>query len=151
MAMMRGDLIMVDTNILLTATNALRPGHPAALGIFRKALDEGVHLASCGQILREYLVVATRPISVNGLGLSSEDALRNLEWFRKRQVYLEEPESVHHILIGLVERHKAAGKRIHDLNIAAMMKEHRIRILLTENPDDFRDIPGVETLHLEAF
>jgi predicted nucleic acid-binding protein len=149
--MTRGDLAMVDTNILLTATNAQRPGHSTACGVFQKALDGGVHLATCGQILREYMVVATRPVSVNGLGLSSEDALKNLEWFRKRQVYLEEPESVHHILTGLVERHKAAGKRIHDLNIAALMKEHRIRTLLTENPDDFSDIPGMEILHLEAF
>ena len=151
MATTRGDLVMVDTNILLTATNAQRPGHLAALGIFRKALDEGVHLASCGQILREYLVVATRPVPLNGLGLSPEDALRNLEWFRKRQVYLEEPESVHRILASLVERHQAAGKRIHDLNILALMKEHRIQTLLTENPDDFSDVSGVQILRLETF
>ncbi len=149
--MTRGDLVMVDTNILLTATNAQRPGHAAAAGVFRKALDAGVHLATCGQILREYLVVATRPVSGNGLGLSAEDALKNLEWFRKRQVYLEEPESVHRILVGLVQSLQAAGKRIHDLNIAALMKDHRVRVILTENPGDFRDVPGVEALEPEAF
>ena len=75
MAMTRGDLVMVDTSILLTATNAHRTGHHCALEVFQKALDAGVHLATCGQILREYLVVATRPVSANGLGLVPEDAL----------------------------------------------------------------------------
>ncbi len=149
--MTRGDLVMVDTNILLTATNAERPGHHAAYGVFQKALEAGVHLATCGQILREYLVVATRPIPVHGLGLSPDDALKNLEWFRKRQVYMEEPESVHHILAGLVKRHQVAGKRIHDLNIVALMKEHRVRTLLTGNPEDFTGIPDIEILQLEAF
>jgi predicted nucleic acid-binding protein len=149
--MTRGDLLMVDTNILLTATNAQRTGHLAANRVFQIALDAGVHLATCGQILREYLVVATRPASQNGLGLFPDDALKNLEWFRKRHVYLEEPESVHHILAGLVKHRQAVGKRIHDLNIIALMKEHRIRMILTENPEDLEDISDIEILRLEAF
>ena len=149
--MTRGDLVMVDTNILLSATNKERADHETSYRVFSKALEMGVHLATCGQVLREYLVVATRPVEVNGLGLSLEDSLKNLEWFRKRQVYLEEPESVHHILVKLIQAKQATGKSIHDMNIAALMRQHGFRAILTNNADDFSGITGIEALGPRAF
>ncbi len=149
--MTRGDLVMVDTNILLSASNSNRTDHEASHRVFLKALEAGVHLATCGQILREYLVVATRPMQVNGLGLSLEDALTNLDWFRKRQVYLEEPESVHQNLVRLIEKHNITGKRIHDLNIVALMNQFNIHTLLTNNAADFEIIPDIEIMDAQAF
>ena len=143
MAMTRGDLAMVDTNVLLAATNTARSDHEASRRFFSRAPGEGIHLATCGQILREYLVVATRPVAVNGLGLSIADALKNLTWFRKRLVYFEEPEAVHLALVALVESAGITGKRVHDANIVAVMQLFGIRYLVTNNPEDFSSLTGI--------
>lgn len=144
--MKRGELAMVDTNVLLAATNTARADHDSSRRVFSQALDEGIHLATCGQILREYLVVATRPIAVNGLGLCVADALKNLAWFRKRLVYFEEPETVHRTLVTLVESTGINGKRIHDANIVALMHYSGIRSIVTNNPEDFSPFPGIVPL-----
>ena len=144
--MTRGDLVMVDTNILLSATNRGRADHEASYRVFAKAMEMGLHLATCGQVLREYLVVATRPVAVNGLGLSLEDSLENLEWFRKRQVYLEETESVHHILVKLLKSHQVTSKNIHGMNIVAVMRQNSVRAILTNNAADFSGITEIEIL-----
>ena len=144
MPTMRGELVMVDTNILLAGTNTAHAHHGVSRRFFADALELGIHLATCGQILREYLVVATRPVSVNGLGLSVEDALHNLRWLRKRQVFFEETESVHEELAALAGTTGIAGKQIHDANIVAVMRTAGIRYLATFNAQDFSGFPELE-------
>ncbi len=36
---------------------------------------------------REYLVAATRPVEVNGLGMKLSDALKNMFWFRNSGIH----------------------------------------------------------------
>ena len=142
----RGDLVMVDTDVLLAATNTARTDHEASRCVFSRAPAEGIHLATCGQVLREYLVVATRPVAVNGLGLGAPDALKNLAWFRKRMVYFEELEAVHRKLVALIESTGVSGKRVHDANIVAVMQLFGIRYLVTNNPEDFSSLPGIDVV-----
>lgn len=66
---MRGELVFVDTNVLLLATNSESGDHVTARRLFPAARDAGCHLAVRGKILREYAVVATRPVTGNGLGM----------------------------------------------------------------------------------
>jgi predicted nucleic acid-binding protein len=146
MATMRGKLVMVDTNVLLSATNTARLDHLASRRVFSRALDEGIHLCTCGQILREYLVVATRPVPVNGLGLDLDASLRNLSWFRRRLVFFPETEEVHQILISLAGSRGLRGKHLHDGNIAALMSCSGISHLVTNNPEDFTAFPEMMVL-----
>jgi predicted nucleic acid-binding protein len=141
MATMRGKLVMVDTNVLLSATNTARSDHLASHRVFSRALSEGIHLCTCGQILREYLVVATRPVSVNGLGLDLDVSLRNLSWFRRRMVFFPETEEVHQALLTLAGSRGIRGKHLHDGNIAALMSCSGIAHLATNNPEDFAAFP----------
>ena len=69
MAIRPGSLLLLDTNILLAATNTGRVNHKMSRQIFPACRTSGIHVAVCGQILREYLVVCTRPTENNGLGL----------------------------------------------------------------------------------
>ena len=62
-----GDTLFVDTNVLLTATDESRPLHREATRLLTGEVIQGLSLAASGQVLREYLVVATRPADVNGL------------------------------------------------------------------------------------
>lgn len=146
MATMRGKLVMVDTNVLVSATNTARLDHLVSRSIFSRARDEGIHLCTCGQILREYLVVATRPVSVNGLGLDLDAALWNLSWFRRRLVFFPETEEIHQTLISLAGSRGIRGKHLHGGNIGALMTCSGISYLVTNNPEDFFAFPDLTLL-----
>jgi predicted nucleic acid-binding protein len=148
MVLTAGDIVFVDTNTFLIATDGARRGHREARLVIGKAARAGVHLAVSGQILREYLVVATRPPKSNGLGLRVSDALANVDAFLKRTVFYEETEQVAARLRELIGNQSLCGTRIHDANIAATMYAHAANALLTENPADFEGLPDTRLLSL---
>jgi predicted nucleic acid-binding protein len=90
MATMPADRVMLDTNVLLAATDEGRADHGAALTVANEWPRRGTVLYASGQILREYLAVATRPVAQNGLGMPREDALRNAAAFRERTRFAPE-------------------------------------------------------------
>lgn len=91
---MVGEILFVDTNVLLTATDVLRPSYLQAQRIFSKAGQQGFHPALSTQILREYLTVASRPVEANGLGLTVPDAVANVDRFLEFANLFEETEEV---------------------------------------------------------
>jgi predicted nucleic acid-binding protein len=136
------DHVMLDTCVLLTATDEGRKGHLDALRI----LSQWPTLYISGQIIREYLVVATRPVRVNGLGLSPADALGNVSAFRQRTTVLAENRAVTERLLGLARDAGCAGKQIHDAGIVATMLAHRVGTVVTGNAVDFARFAGYITL-----
>ena len=147
--MMDDKAVLVDTNVLLSATVSIRALHRAALVVLNDWPNQGIALAASPQIFREYLVVATRPIEVNGLGLDIRDALANVEAFRGRIRLLHDSEGVWDRLRALVSRHGCQGKQIHDANVAAAALTAGISKVVTANVGDFvRFSPEVEVIDL---
>jgi predicted nucleic acid-binding protein len=144
--MTRGDLLFLDTNVLLSATVESRPDHQTCRELLRSATDFGVHLVTVPQVFREYLAVATRPQASNGLGLEHEDALRNINAFRTRAHLLAEARESFTELLVLIERYRITGKQIHDANLVAAMRVHRVPTLITANVQDFRVFEGIRVL-----
>lgn len=81
---MADDAVLIDTNVLLSATTPARTLHRQALTVLANWPNQGIPLWVSAQAFREYLVVATRPTDVNGLGLEVEDALANVVQLRRR-------------------------------------------------------------------
>ena len=127
----------VDTNILLTATDEARSGHHSALTMLDDWPRSGTTLYWSGQVLREYLAVATRPIENNGLGLLLVDALANVDSLDSRMTLLPEDARVSQQLRALLDQTKCGGKQIHDANIVATMARHGVTTLITLNAADF--------------
>jgi predicted nucleic acid-binding protein len=123
----------VDTNVLLDATNVRRPRHAAAL----RLLEGGRELVLSAQIVREYLVVATRPPDVNGFGLEIADALENIAEVRRFVRMLPEEKPLLPALLELLRSTPCEGKAIHDALVVATMRVHRVRTLVTSNPKHF--------------
>lgn len=69
-------LVVVDTNVLLAATDLSRDHHGQAVAFL--TTDER-YLAVTPQIMREYLAVMTRPLEANGLGMTPSEALDNAD------------------------------------------------------------------------
>lgn len=150
MAVKVGEVLFLDTNVLVTATDTLRSGHEEAQRLLAEAGSAGYHLAASGQVLREYLAVSTRPAESNGLGLRVPDAVANVDEFLRFVTLFDETEPVALQLRKLVMTNGVRGNRIHDANIAATMMVHHIRVLLTQNCDDFAGFDKIEALPLEG-
>jgi predicted nucleic acid-binding protein len=131
------EAVFVDTNVLLAATDEGRADHAGAVEVLQQWPASGTVLYTSGQILREYLVVTTRPTAVNGLGLSRRDAVVNVERLRTRLRFLDESEKVGERLLALVAETDCSGKQIHDANVVATMLVHGIGTVVTRNTSDF--------------
>lgn len=128
---------MLDTNVLLTATDEGRAEHSQALLIFTDWAARGTTLYASGQIMREYLAVATRPGDQNGLGLKQTDAIANVRVLRTRITLLAEDARVADRLLDLMDQVRCGGKKVHDANVVATMLVHGIDSLVTINMTDF--------------
>ncbi len=143
--------VLVDTNILLTATAPNRPFYQAALTVLNEWPNRGIRLLTSGQVLREYLAVATRPASLNGLGLSVVLALENLQRMRRRMRVLEETVATASQLARLVSDGLCSGKQIHDANLVATLLTSGEGRLITANVRDFRRFGKlIEVLELSS-
>lgn len=127
-------LVVVDTNVLLAATDESRAAHSSAIALLQE--DER-RLALTPQIVREYLAVATRPLEANGFGLSGAHAAANVSQFLDDMSLLSEDITSVGRLMDLVARGSAAGKQVHDANIVAVALAHRATAIVTDNVRHF--------------
>ncbi len=147
--MMGDNSVLLDTNVLLSATSPARSDHDRAFGVLENWTSRGHRLCTSGQILREYLVVTTRPQTENGLGLDVAAALENVAQLSSRMRTLEETDDVTQQLLSLAAELVVTGKRIHDANIVATALTHKVPTILTANVRDFaRFADRIEILSL---
>jgi predicted nucleic acid-binding protein len=131
------DRMMLDTNVFLAATDEGRAEHRDALKVVNDWAAGHTDLCTSGQVLREYLSVATRSAQQNGLGLNRPDAVANVRAIRARTTLLAEDSKVADRLLGLLADVECGGKQVHDANLVATMLVHGIGSLVTINLDDF--------------
>jgi predicted nucleic acid-binding protein len=131
------DRVMLDTNVLLAATDERRAEHADALTLLNRWPDADSVLCVSGQILREYLAVATRPADRNGLGLKPAEAAANVRAIQDRTTLLTEDPRVTERLLRLCDDVPFAGRQVHDANVVATMLVHGVGVLVTMNTSDF--------------
>lgn len=148
--MKAGDRVFCDTNVLLSATDRGRPLHARALHVLNELPARGVELCVSGQVLREFLVVSTRPAAANRLGMTLADAANNVGAFVERTTVLPETRGVAERLRRIIQEMQCTGKAIHDANIAATMLEHGLTVVVTENAKDLRRFADIEVVPLGA-
>ncbi|MFW6212753.1 MAG: type II toxin-antitoxin system VapC family toxin [Spirochaetota bacterium] len=144
--MKRGSTILLDTNVLLSVTDRARHDHAYCREVFERTADCGVHLMVIGQVLREYLVVATRPVAANGLGLRPTQAVANINQFRTLAHLLPDTREVSAELIALVTEHGLEGTRVHDANIIAAAHYHHLDAIVTANTSDYEGVSRTRLL-----
>ena len=142
--------MFVDTNVLVAARFVNAPGHLATCRSLDHAGNSEESLYISRQIVREYLVVVTRP-QTWWKSLGMDDALKDATRLVSSFTILEDGPNVMAALTALCREVPVAGKQIHDANIAATMLAHGERRLLTLNAKDFRRYgERIELVDLEA-
>jgi predicted nucleic acid-binding protein len=137
--------ILIDTNILL---RLLQPHHPHCQ-IAERAIDalrarnEILNIVS--QNIIELWAVVTRPVVHNGLGLTVEEATKELEQIKRLWVLVPDLplfEEWEH----LVKTYRVSGKNTHDARLVAAMHVHGISSILTFNRTDFDRYTGITVI-----
>lgn len=131
------DRVVLDTNVLLAATDEARDDYSDAVTALNVWPASGMVLYTSGQILREYLAVATRPVEGNGLGLAQSAAVSNARALRTRLHLMAEDGKVSNRLLELLDAVECTGKQVHDASVVATMLVHGIDTVITSNVEDF--------------
>lgn len=149
------DAILLDTSILVRLANAADNQHSVAANAVLELHRQGRSLHLTSQVLIEFRSVATRPVNVNGLGLSLIDVDSLAKLFESRFSILPETPDIFNAWKVLVSSLGVVGKQVHDARLIAVCQVHGIRKLLTFNVNHFARLgaaaPGVIIIGATSF
>ena len=128
---------LIDTNVLLRFFDLTDPQNAEIVRALDAVTRASEETFVCAQVLIEYWAVATRPREANGLGLDIAEADRNLDEIETLFTCLPEPPDIAKRWREVVTQHSVSGKQAHDARLAAFMRAHDIKHLVTLNPQDF--------------
>lgn len=94
-------------------------------------------------MLYEYWVVATRPVELNGLGLTTDQARLAVDEFATNLTLLLDERGIFVNWLSLVTDHSVNGKLAHDVRLVAAMVRHGITNFVTFNKQDFMRFQGL--------
>ncbi len=126
----------VDTNILIFAANKHSPWHSAAVTRLQTARQEGISLVVNSQVVREFIVAATRP-TPDIAAPPIEVILENVRRIQNSFILLDESSATIDRLVELLKDIPTYGKQVHDANIVATMLTYGVANLLAHNTADF--------------
>lgn len=141
-----GNVVFVDTNVLIYANVADAPLHSVALSAIVSRYAAGVDIWISRQILREYLSVITRMNIQSPIPKPASLFTNRIRFFETHFQVVEETPQVTEKLLSLIEQFPVGGSQIHDANIVATMQVYGIRHLLTHNVSDFERFSEVITI-----
>ncbi len=131
------DKVFIDTNVLLNAAFAQREKHQECQQEIEAQVSQDAELWISGQVIREFLRVATKMKS-EGKELSFGEIHYHLSRYLTLCLIADETPEVRETLLRLWNELEIRGKHIHDANIVATMQATDIPILLSLDKG-FRD------------
>ncbi|MCO6046855.1 PIN domain-containing protein [Aeoliella sp. ICT_H6.2] len=140
--------VLLDTNILTRWVNPQDRMHTTAVQALKAIRLAGHVCVLVPQNIFEFWAVATRPLQANGLGLSTEESVLEVDRLALPlfKILLDE-RGILAQWRKLVEDHQVQGKPTHDARLVAAMLRHRITHLLTFNTGDFTRYTEITIVH----
>jgi predicted nucleic acid-binding protein len=137
---------LVDTNVLLRVVHKSAVEHLTCLTAVRKLNSRGDLVFIAAQNIVELWSVATRPPSVNGLGMHPPRVDREIERLLLTFSLLDDDPMVFGKWRELVRTHVVLGRQVHDARLVASMLTYGVTHILTFNGGDFARYPGITTV-----
>ncbi len=128
---------LLDTSILVRLANTSDGQHATAAQAVLELHRRGEVLHVTPQVLIEFRNVATRPVSVNGAGLSIVEAEAHASAFESRFPLLAETPAIFTNWKAIVAALGIIGKQVHDARLVAVCHAHAVTHLLTFNVAHF--------------
>jgi predicted nucleic acid-binding protein len=133
---------LIDTSILGRLANAKDAQHAVAARAVLELHRRGEVLNLTPQVMVEFRNVATRPVAVNGLGLSTVDTEALAATFEARFPLLVETPGIYPAWKALVGALGLIGKQVHDARLVAVCHVHAVTHLVTFNVGHFLRMAG---------
>ncbi len=128
---------LVDTSILARLANAADFSHSVATRAVLELHRGGEALHITSQNLVEFRNVATRSLSLNGLGLTPAEAEAKAAIFEAVFPLLTETPDIYPAWKAAVEALGVVGKQVHDARLIAVCHVYQVTHLLTFNVAHF--------------
>jgi predicted nucleic acid-binding protein len=143
---MVAERVLLDTNLLISASDQGRPDHARAVEFLEEDPRE---LVIAPQNVREFLAVATRAEGENGLGMSPEHAARALADLMVGLTLVGDGKAAASRLLSLIVTGPASGKQVHDASLVATALASEVGTIVTANRrhfERFADLIEIESL-----
>lgn len=138
---------LIDTSVLVRLANTADALHARATKAVLELHQRGETLHVTAQVLVEFRNVATRPVKVNGLGLTAVAARTKAAAFEATFPLLFETPAIFPAWQALVDALGVIGKQVHDARLTAVCHVHGVTHLLTFNVAHFTRLaafgPGI--------
>jgi predicted nucleic acid-binding protein len=138
--------VWVDTNVLLRSAQPAHPLYLEGSQSIARLLEQRHRLYSCPQNIVEFWSAATRPVAVNGLGLTQQQVLLEITSIEKSLTLLPDAHRIYQTWTGIVADHQVLGSKVHDARLATVMIVYGIEHILTFNAPAFRRFPNINVL-----
>ncbi|HWZ43767.1 MAG TPA: type II toxin-antitoxin system VapC family toxin [Candidatus Saccharimonadales bacterium] len=138
--------ILVDTNILLRAAQRSHPAGRVAINAIKALHRQQNVLCLAPQNLIEFWNVCTRPVDVNGLGLSVAGTDRYVKKLKILFTIIHDSPQTFEKWHALVLQYNVIGSKVHDARLAAVMRTYGITSVLTFNVKDFNRYGGITAI-----
>jgi predicted nucleic acid-binding protein len=133
---------LLDTSILTRLANTADTFHADAASAVVELHRRGEVLHITAQNLIEFRNVATRPLAVNGLGLTPPEAEAKAATFEASFPLLPETPDIYPAWKALVGALGVVGKQVHDARLVAVCHVHGVTNVLTFNVTHFIRLAG---------
>src|SRR5262249_33230302 len=137
---------LLDTNVLTRAIQHSHPQHKESVDAVAALRRQGEELCLVPQNFYEFWVVATRPATQNGLGMTVKETQAELAKLRQFFVLIDDTPAILIEWERLVIHHRVIGKSAHDARLVAAMNVHRLSQILTFNAHDFQNYQGIAVI-----
>ncbi len=142
--------ILVDTNVLLRAVQLRHPAARTAINAIKTLYRQQHALCLAPQNIVEFWNVCTRPVDVNGLGLSVAGTDRYVQKLKRIFTVVQDSLQTFQSWHELVVRYSISGSKVHDARLVAVMRVHGIGSILTFNVKDFIRYDGISVISPDA-
>ena len=129
--------LLLDTSVLGRLANAADAANPIASAAMLKLHQRGEMVYITAQNLIEFRNIATRPIAVNGLGMSITETEAKAAGFEGSFALLPETPDIFPAWKAIVAALGVMGKQVHDARLVAICHVHQVSQLLTFNVAHF--------------
>ncbi len=139
--------ILVDTNLITRLAQRAHHQRQAAFKAVETVLARGDDPCIMPQIIYEFWVVATRPVSKNGLDMPGSQAKDEIERAQRIFTFLDDTPGLFDEWYRLVVQYDVHGLPAHDTRIVAAMRLCGITHILTFNVKDFRQYSEITVVN----
>src|SRR6266566_2492907 len=147
---MAGTPYLVDSNILLRWVKPDHNDYPLVVSAIDAILRGNDVLCYTSQTVGAFWNTCTRPLDRNGYALSPQETDRRAKHFEEKLRLLPDSLAVHEEWRKLLVTYGVSGVQVHDARLAAAMRVHGVKRILTFNDRDFsryRDIEAVQPIN----